>query len=209
MEDAGGAAMTIVMERDDIERGVEVLSETYPKTFFTNGRLRRPLKVGIAKDIKADLAADPSSELKFYDIDQVLAWYTNHVGYQYACSFAGATRVALNGAKAGTVTESEAREAKERATEAFARIESRKRSTTWAAPANTLAQVALAAPVLKVLKVDSTLTNAELLASIEKHTATLKTLMVLPDPTMQKELSRTVVLLLINELKTLDARLTV
>ena len=52
------------------------------------------------------------------------------------------------------------------------------------------------------------MTNAELLASIEKHTATLKTLMVLPDPTMQKELSRPVVLLLIDELKTLDARLT-
>lgn len=72
--------MTIAIERDDIERGVEALSETYPKAFFVNGRLRRPLKLGIAKDIKADLAADPDSELKFYDIDQVLAWYTNHVG---------------------------------------------------------------------------------------------------------------------------------
>jgi sRNA-binding protein len=178
------------MERDDIERGVEALAETYPKTFFTNGRLRRPLKVGIAKDIKADLAADPDSELKFYDIDQVLAWYTSHVGYHHACSFTGAMRVDLDGARAGTVTESEAREAKERATEIFARIESKKRPTTWAAPTNSGAQAALATPALKVLKVDSTLTDAELLASIEKHTATLKTLMVLPDPTMQRELSR-------------------
>ena len=84
--------MTIAIERDDIERGVEALSETYPKAFFVNGRLRRPLKLGIAKDIKADLAADPDSELKFSDIDQVLAWYTNHVGYQYACSVAGVMR---------------------------------------------------------------------------------------------------------------------
>jgi len=136
--------VTIAIERDDIERGVEALSETYPKAFFVNGRLRRPLKLGIAKDIKADLAADPDSELKFYDIDQVLAWYTNHVGYQNACSVAGAVRVDLDGAKAGTVTE------------IFARIESRKRSTTWAAPTNTGAQAAPAAPALKILKVDST-----------------------------------------------------
>ena len=126
--------MTIAIERDDIERCVEALSEIYPKAFFVNGRLRRPLKLGIAKDIKADVAADPDSELKFCDIDQVLTWYTNHVGYQYACSVAGAVRVDLDGVKAGTVTELEAREAKERATEIFARIESRKRSTTWVAP---------------------------------------------------------------------------
>jgi sRNA-binding protein len=199
--------VTIAMERDDLERGVEALSETYPKAFFVNPRLRRPLKIGIAKDIKADLAADPDSELKFYDINQVLAWYTNHVGYQYACSFAGARRVDLDGTQGGTVTASEAREAKERATEIFARIESRKRpTTTWAAPANNGA--ARATPAMKVLKVDSNLSNDELLASIENHTATLKTLMGLPDPAMQKELSRTVALLLIDELRTLDARLT-
>jgi hypothetical protein len=63
-----------------------------PAAFFVSGRLRRPLKIGIAKDIKADVAADPNSELKFSDIDQVLAWYTNHVGYQYACSVAGVMR---------------------------------------------------------------------------------------------------------------------
>ena len=63
-----------------------------PAAFFVSGRLRRPLKIGIAKDIKADVAADPDSELKFSDIDQVLAWYTNHVGYQYACSVAGVMR---------------------------------------------------------------------------------------------------------------------
>ena len=144
--------MTIAIERDDIERGVEALSETYPKAFFVNGRLRRPLKLGIAKDIKADLAADPDSELKFYDIDQVLAWYTNHVGYQNACSVAGAVRVDLDGAKAGTVTESEARQAKDRAT---AQIEARKRPHVWVAPTNVV-EAAPAAPALKILKVDST-----------------------------------------------------
>jgi sRNA-binding protein len=199
--------VTIAMERDDIERCIEALSEIYPAAFFASGRLRRPLKIGIAKDIKADVAADPDSELKFYDIDQVLAWYTNHVGYQNACSVAGAVRVNLDGAKAGTVTESEARQAKERATEIFAQIEARKRPHVWVAPTNVV-QAAPAAPALKILKADSTLNNDELLASIEKHITTLKTLMGLPDPAMQKELSRPVVLLLIDEFRTLDARLT-
>jgi sRNA-binding protein len=130
--------VTIAMERDDIERCIEALSEIYPAAFFVSGRLRRPLKIGIAKDIKADLAADPDSELKFSDIDQVLAWYTNHVGYQYACSVAGVMRVDLDGAKAGTVTESEARQAKERATEIFAQIEARKRPHVWVAPTNVV-----------------------------------------------------------------------
>ena len=69
-------------------------------------------------------------------------------------------------------------------------------------------QAAPAIPALKVLKVDATLGNDEMVASIEKHMTTLKMLMGLPDPTMQKELSRTVVLLLIDELRILDARLT-
>ena len=119
--------MTIVMERDDIERCVEALSEisTQRLSSTVNGRLRRPLKIGIAKDIKADVAADPDSELKFCDIDQVLT--CNHVGYQYACSVAGAWRVNLDGVKVGTVTELEARNAKARATEIFAQPEARKR----------------------------------------------------------------------------------
>jgi hypothetical protein len=56
--------------------------------------------------------------------------------------------------------------------------------------------------------VDTTLSNDGLITSIEQHLATLKTLTGLPDPKLQKELSRSVVLLLIDELKTLDARLT-
>jgi hypothetical protein len=115
--------------------------------------------------------------------------------------------VDLDGAKAGTVTESEARQAKDRATEIFAQIEARKRPHVWVAPTNVV-EAAPAAPALKILKADSTLNNDELLASIEKHITTLKTLMGLPDPAMQKELSRPVVLLLIDESRTLDARLT-
>jgi sRNA-binding protein len=191
-----------VIDRDDLESAVEALCEAYPKTFFINARLRRPLKLGIAKDVKADLATDPDNELKFYDIDRTLEWYCGHVGYLIASSVAGAARINLAGTKAGTVTEAEARDASERATEALEQIEARKRMNSYVAPNRT------AAPGLNVLKVDTDLNNEALLASIEKHITTLKSLTGLPDPALQRQLSRTVVLLLIDELKTLDARLS-
>lgn len=59
-----------------------------------------------------------------------------------------------------------------------------------------------------MLKVDTTLNDEELMASIEKSITTLKSLTGLPDPALQRQLLRTVVLLLIDELKTLDARLS-
>jgi ProP effector len=199
--------MMSVMDRDDLERAIEALCEAYPKTFFMNPRLRRPLKLNIAKDVKADLATDPDSELKLYDIDQALEWYCSHVGYYKACSVAGAARINLAGTKAGTVTEAEARYADERAAELFEQIEARKRTYSYVVPSSS-PQAAAAAPALKVLKVDTTLNNEGLLASIEKHITTLKSLTGLPDPALQRQLSRTVVLLLIDELKTLDARLS-
>jgi hypothetical protein len=53
--------------------------------------------------------------------------------------------------------------------------------------------------------------DGELLASIENHTKSLKALLAgdfIADQTLQKKLARPVLLLLIDELKTLDARLT-
>jgi hypothetical protein len=61
---------------------------------------------------------------------------------------------------------------------------------------------------MKPLKADTALSNDDLVVSAEKHFATFKTLRDLPDPALQKQLSRTVLLLLIDELKTLDARLS-
>ena len=191
------------IDRDDLERAIEALCEAYPKTFFINARLRRPLKLNIAKDIRADLAKDPDQELKFYDIDRALEWYCNHVGYYKACSVAGTPRINLAGTKVGTVTETEARDANERAIEIFEQIEAKKRMYSPVVPSSCLA-----APALGLLKVDATLNDESLLASIEKHITTLKSLTGLPDPALQRQLSRTVVLLLIDELKTLDARLS-
>ena len=92
------------MDRDDLDRAVEALCEAYPKAFFDNPRQRRPLKHNIAKDIHADVAANPGSELAFYDIDATLGWYCSNVGYQKGSSVAGTARLSLNGTKAGTVT---------------------------------------------------------------------------------------------------------
>jgi hypothetical protein len=49
-----------------------------------------------------------------------------------------------------------------------------------------------------------------LLTAIERHLASLKALLSseLVDPSLRKELARPVLLLLLDELKTLDARLT-
>ena len=195
------------MERDDLESAVQVLSETYPKAFFVNARQRRPLKEKIGEDIKADIRNNPGSELQFYDVDQVLAWYCDHVGYHKASSVTGAARVDLNGDRAGTVTKSEARVADERATEIFEMIEARKRAYAYSPPSGAT-HTAPAAPVLKILEVDTSLSDDALLGSIEKHLASLKALAALPDPRLQRELSRPVLLLMIDELETLDARLS-
>jgi sRNA-binding protein len=195
-----------VMDRDDLDRAIEALCEMYPKAFFANPRLRRPLKHNIVKDIKADLAEDPESELRFYDIDQAFAWYCGHVSYHKACSVAGTARLNLAGNKAGTVTETEARDAGERATELFGQIEANKRTRGVSATLNRPTTPTV--PAVKPLTVDTALSDDDLVASVEKHFAALKTVRDLPDPTLQKQLSRTVLLLMMDELKTLDARLS-
>jgi hypothetical protein len=196
----------MLIDRDERDRAVEVLCEMYPKTFFSNPRQRRPLKHGILQDINADLAAHPDSELKFHDIEDTVDWYCSHVGYHRACSIAGTPRINLKGERVGTVTETEARDEDEITKQLFEQIEARKRSYSYVAPSNG---GYVAPPALKPLMVDTSLSNDGLITSIEQHLAALKTLLTsLPEPRLQKELSRPVVLLLIDELKTLDARLT-
>jgi sRNA-binding protein len=193
---------------DDLSRAIEALSEAYPRAFFVNGRLRRPLKHDIARDIKTAIAKDPSSELSFYNIDDAVDWYQGHVGYNLACSTAGTPRLDLDGNRVGTVTEAEARAASEKAATGFEQIEARKRlmnNRATAAPVVTNAQLAV-----KALRVDTSMNDDALLAAIERHLASMKALLSgeLLDPSLRKELARPVLLLLIDELKTLDARLT-
>jgi ProP effector len=99
---------TMLTDRDECERAIEALSEAYPKTFVLTGKARKPLKIGIEDDIKAELLKSADNELRFYDIDDALEWYRSHVGYQLACAVPGATRFDLEGKAAGKITEAEA-----------------------------------------------------------------------------------------------------
>jgi ProP effector len=93
--------------REETEHYIEMLANKYPKCFFVDPSLRRPLK----KDIEQDLENDgtiPNATLRRH----VLDWYMNHFKYRYAI-VAGVQRVDLNGNNAGAVTETEQREARE------------------------------------------------------------------------------------------------
>jgi RNA chaperone ProQ/FINO-like protein len=61
-------------------RIIELLARRFPRAFFVNGERRRPLKIGIIRDlVDADIGI-PGTQLR-----QALAVYTNAPGYLRAC----------------------------------------------------------------------------------------------------------------------------
>jgi sRNA-binding protein len=95
--------------QDDYNQFILMLVDHYPKCFFEEGRLRRPLKQDIVTDIKKDTSFDVTPER----ITAAVQWYQSHIGYDYNTT-AGAKRIDLQGRDAGTVTEQEALAAKQR-----------------------------------------------------------------------------------------------
>jgi sRNA-binding protein len=95
--------------QDDNNQFILMLVDHYPKCFFEEGRLRRPLKQDIIIDIKKDTSFDVTPE----KITAAVQWYQSHIGYDYN-TIAGAKRIDLQGRDAGTVTEQEALAAKQR-----------------------------------------------------------------------------------------------
>jgi sRNA-binding protein len=85
--------------RDENEQIVRLLADRYPKCFFTNPRLRKPLK----KEIVADLHKD-GVPVAYELLVLAVNWYQSHFGYQYALQ-AGAKRIDLHCKEVGTVTE--------------------------------------------------------------------------------------------------------
>jgi len=85
-----------------------MLAEHYPKCFFEDPKLRQPLKKNILADLQKD-GAPAAYEL----LSAAVAWYQSNYNYEYALQV-GAKRIDLDGRAAATVTEQEAREAKER-----------------------------------------------------------------------------------------------
>jgi sRNA-binding protein len=78
------------------------LCETWPRCFFMYQKKRRPLKLGIHRDV---LAAQPDIDVR--ELSIAMRIYTRNYGYLKACR-EGADRVGLDGEPAGTVTASEA-----------------------------------------------------------------------------------------------------
>jgi sRNA-binding protein len=100
--------MPYKFDRQELEDNLQLLSEKYPKCFFTNPRLRRPLKKNIVADLEKD-GFPLAAELLSATVD----WYKSHIGYQH-CLEAGAKCLDLDGKEAGTVTELEHRAAQKK-----------------------------------------------------------------------------------------------
>jgi sRNA-binding protein len=87
--------------REESEAIIRMLADRYPKCFFENSRLRRPLKRNILADLEQ--AGFPAAhDLIRAAVDR----YEGHFGYLYALQ-AGTKRIDLDGKEVGTVTESE------------------------------------------------------------------------------------------------------
>jgi sRNA-binding protein len=89
--------------RTESEDTIRMLAERFPKCFFEDPKMRRPLK----KDILADLQHDGLLASSFRS---AVGWYQGNFGYQYALQ-AGARRIDLDGKEVDTVTEQEQRDA--------------------------------------------------------------------------------------------------
>jgi sRNA-binding protein len=96
------ATMVYKPNRQDCEETILMLADRYPKCFFKEPRLRRPLKHGITADMQSD-GLPVARELMIAAVE----WYQSHIGYLNSLQ-AGAKRVDLNGREVDTVTEQQA-----------------------------------------------------------------------------------------------------
>ena len=93
--------------REQIEELIQYLATTYPKTFFVQPHLKRPLKKNILLDLDKDRVLDDERR------EAAFNFYTRDWNYEQALQ-AGAKQIDLNGKEVGTVTEQEESEAKQR-----------------------------------------------------------------------------------------------
>jgi sRNA-binding protein len=198
--------MSVSSIREDRERAIQVLAQEYPKAFFIIARQRKPLKHGIERDIEAELAKDNDSPLLDFDITDAVAWYRSHVSYAKACSVAGVNRIDLAGKAVSKVTPSEAREAEAEAAEAFSEIAERRRT----AGNGVSAFVAPSRPPPKVsaIQVNAALSTGELFVELEKQLGLVRTVLADdPDDSLRKQLARSALVLMADEIRTVIARL--
>ena len=84
-----------------------LLCARFPKTFFAYQRRRRPLKIGIHRELEAVLGETVERKL----LHRAIRTYVVNYGYLQSQT-AGAERIDLDGKPAGVVTEEEAENAK-------------------------------------------------------------------------------------------------
>jgi sRNA-binding protein len=87
---------------------IALLAQLCPSCFYVARQERRPLKIGIRRDLAAlDLGMDRP------ELDSALAWYVNGIGYLQSLRV-GADRIGLDGAAAGVVSETDEADAREK-----------------------------------------------------------------------------------------------
>jgi sRNA-binding protein len=89
-----------ILPRETIEELIVYLAATYPKAFFTQPQLKRPLKKNIIVDLERDRVLDDDKR------EAAVGFYTRDWNYEAALQ-AGAKRIDLTGKEVGTVTEQE------------------------------------------------------------------------------------------------------
>lgn len=94
------ATYSRTIPRAQIEDYIGYLCQRYPKCFFTNPHLKRPLKKDILDDLEKDGVLDDEKRTA------AVAFYTRDWTYQSLLQ-AGTERIDLDGNRAGTVTQLE------------------------------------------------------------------------------------------------------
>jgi sRNA-binding protein len=92
------------MKPDDV---IALLAERYPKTFFVFQGRRRPLKIGIGRELVVALGDSVAPGL----LGRALGRYCRNIGY-LGSQKAGVGRLDLNGEVCGTITADEAANAR-------------------------------------------------------------------------------------------------
>ncbi len=93
--------------REEIKQMIEYLADKYPKAFFTQPHLKRPLKKNIIDDLEKDQVLDQERR------NAAIGFYTADWAYERALQV-GTKRIDLNGKEVGTVTQLEQKEALDR-----------------------------------------------------------------------------------------------
>ena len=105
--------MNAAARRERATAVIDRLAVLWPKCFAVFERRRRPLAIGVDKElIELRAPAIKSGMITALDIKRALQRYAVADGYLFACRKAGVVRINLNGNLAGVVTEAEAERAR-------------------------------------------------------------------------------------------------